>query len=680
MDIKRLYVFPNGNDANDGGINSPLATAQGAVKAVRSIIEKGLCSPVEVCFMAGEYGSMELSGVDSGTTAFPITYKAYGDGEVIFTNGITIDAREFKPVSGDAADRLSENAKKHVLEYNLKLMGMFVNHSGNICLKSNDGEIAECSLDEKGNAFELFWGNERFFSARYPNEGFREIQNVLESDAAKVCEFKSTYKSGGVVTIDDETAEHISSWRNPETAWMSGYFYHDWASASSPVAAIDLQGNEVYMANVGGYGVRKGGTYFFYNALEELDAPGEYYLDKETLKLYIYPHNEDMSTRVTLSYSRKPIIKAEDVCNVNFEGITLSGTFSSAMVINGNNCSVKNCTIKNVYYWGIQINGDNNLICGCEISHTGKGGVSLQCGRRDTLTHGNTIVENCHIHHWANIFLTYNAGIEAYGCGSIIRHNELHHNPHYVIYYNGNEHLMEYNYIHDAVQLSHDMGAIYGGRDWAAYGSIIRYNLMENIGNEKFFPCGIYWDDCHSGQTAFGNIIMNATGKSFLIGGGRDNVVENNMMILGEYQMLFDDRARKGVLEDGWYDGADLEIGNGKGQNWEIYNRTPVHNDIWKEKYPHVDMAHAEYEKTEDPNCIYNPARAVVRNNICVMEKDYGFYVAESVDKFGIVENNLLFNSMEECFADAEKYELKAEVMEKLPEFVRIPVEKIGRY
>ena len=45
-------------------------------------------------------------------------------------------------------------------------------------------------------------------------------------------------------------------------------------------------------------GDRHGGAFFIENLFEELDAPGEYFYDKEEKKLYLYPNGtiSDMST------------------------------------------------------------------------------------------------------------------------------------------------------------------------------------------------------------------------------------------------------------------------------------------------------------------------------------------------------------------------------------------------
>lgn len=675
----RIYVSPSGSDVNDGTADKPFATFERAAAEVRKLIKNGLNAPVTVYFHKGEYSAdkYEFTAADSGTEQFPVKYCAYGDGEVIFTNGKILKNSSFKPICGEMKERLPSNAKDSVLVCDLKEYGMALNKYGH--LYDTDEETPK-EADEEHNfeeKCELFWNDERMSVAKYPNQGLLEIEDMCDDTTDEQARIhKEKNPEGFTIIIDENTNERIKNWKTPQTAHMHGYFYWDWADASTPVSYFDTALRRVYMQSVGGYGVRKGGTYYFYNVFEELDSPGEYYLDKDNLLLYVYPLSDIQQASVMLSVSRHPLIKANGISHITFEGITFKGACANGFEINGNNCSVINCKILDVYDWAMRINGNNNKIYGCDISRTGRGGISLIGGDRTTLTPSGNIVENNYVHDWSEVVLTYGAGIEFGGCGSIARHNELARTSHMAIYYDGNDHIIEYNYIHEVVQQSNDAGAIYGGRDWAGYGDIIRYNIIENAGNDKYTPAGIYWDDCQSGQTAYGNIIKNAMGKSFLIGGGKDNVVENNMMLVSEYPMQYDERGIEGVLSSkGWYGGARKD-----GNNWPIFRRSPVKSDIWAKRFPALARVNDNYDNPYDPDFAANPSRAVIRNNICVCSNDYGFFVAETVKKLGTIENNPVFASEDECIVKGSRYKLTPEAKKAVPEFKDIPVDKIGRY
>ncbi len=92
--------------------------------------------------------------------------------------------------------------------------------------------------------------------------------------------------------------------------------------------------------------------------------------------------------------------------------------------------------------------------------------------------------------------------------------------PHEAITYKGNNHIIEYNSIHDVCLLSDDAGAIHSGRSWVWYGNIIRYNCIYNVGSGEHKPDGIYLDDALSGQHIYGNLLINIPRNSIHIGGG----------------------------------------------------------------------------------------------------------------------------------------------------------------
>ena len=125
-EIIKLYVSPEGLDANDGTKDRPFATAKRAFDEVKNIVKNGLSAPVTVYFHGGDYSvsCIELTKADSGSEEFPITYRAYGDGEVIFNSGISIDMSDFRPVEGAVKNRLKESARDKVLGYDLKKHGI----------------------------------------------------------------------------------------------------------------------------------------------------------------------------------------------------------------------------------------------------------------------------------------------------------------------------------------------------------------------------------------------------------------------------------------------------------------------------------------------------------------------------------------------------------------------------
>ncbi len=678
----KLYVSVNGSDAGTGSEVSPFASIQRAVDEVKKLADGGLKAPVTVYFAKGEYNTascINMTEAVSGTAECPITYTALGDGEVVFNSGVTLKAEDFMPVEGAVKARFAEDVQDKILVCDLKAKGVTKELLGPVYSVGAHNNASRYFGDVLGKNAELFWDEKRMTLARYPNEGFAQFEAVADWGECRQFEDGSynpkwndkTYECrGGTLVLDDAVNERMKKWQDKTTAWCFGYFFVDWGDASSPIVKIDTDAKTITLRYASVYGYKAGANYYLYNVLEELDAPGEFYIDRENLLMYVYPPADPKESEIMLSLSRESIINGENVNYITFENITFKGSRNDALVLKGDHNAVKNCKLTDICGWAIKMYGVENTVYGCDVSRTGEGGVLLEGGDRATLTHSNNLIENNYIHDWSELSRMYNAGAAIQGCGGTVRHNEFARSPHLAITHPGNEHLIEYNYLHEVVQESNDAGAIYTGWDWAAHGTVARYNFLENVGNDKFFPVGIYWDDILSGQTAYGNIIISSA-KGFLCGGGRDHSVYNNIIIGDEYSILFDDRLRDGIVNNGWFRG----IGAAQGSR----NRVPFKEEPWISRYPHLAEIDDECQDPENINFGPNPAYAVVKNNICVSKEDWGLHLQPAVKQFGDCRDNVAVTDRNLVIAN-EKFELTEWAKEQVKEFEPIPFDKIGRY
>lgn len=192
----------------------------------------------------------------------------------------------------------------------------------------------------------------------------------------------------------------------------------------------------------------------------------------------------------------------------------------------------------------------------------------------------------------------YRPAIALNGVGNKARHNFIHDAPHQAIAFSGNDHLIEFNRIERVCLESNDAGAIYSGRDWTWRGTIIRFNLFRDIVGFQNKGCmGVYLDDMLCGTTVFGNIFVNVTRAAF-IGGGRDNIVENNVFVDCEPAVHVDARAM------GW---ASYNV---ETTMKERLMAVPYKQPPWSEKYPQL------VNILEDEPAA--PKGNIVRRNICV--------------------------------------------------------------
>ena len=88
-----LFIATDGDDDNPGTEAQPFATIQAAQGAARAWIAAGLTEPLEVIFRAGTYfleQPLELRPEDSGSAAFPVTWRAAANETVVLSGGKAI--------------------------------------------------------------------------------------------------------------------------------------------------------------------------------------------------------------------------------------------------------------------------------------------------------------------------------------------------------------------------------------------------------------------------------------------------------------------------------------------------------------------------------------------------------------------------------------------------------------
>jgi len=191
---------------------------------------------------------------------------------------------------------------------------------------------------------------------------------------------------------------------------------------------------------------------------------------------------------------------------------------------------------------GIRIEGHDNRIRRCEIAGPGGAGVVLAGGDRPTLTPAGNVLEDSHIHDFGRLYRSYHPGVALHGVGQVVRRNHLHDAPHAALIFDGNDHLVEGNDIHDVLLETGDSGAIYCGRDWTLHGTVIRDNFLHDLpGTADRWQNGVYLDDMASGIAVEGNLFLRCN-LGMLVGGGRDLVIRGNLFLRCGLGLRFDSR------------------------------------------------------------------------------------------------------------------------------------------
>ncbi|MFH1921431.1 MAG: right-handed parallel beta-helix repeat-containing protein [Planctomycetota bacterium] len=569
-----FYVATNGNDAWSGkpaepsadGADGPFATLERAREEIRKLNKAGSLPQggVTVEVRGGVYErpqAFELAAADSGTEDTPVVYRARGGEEVRLVGGKVVTG--FTPVTDpEVLGRLDEAARGKVLQVDLKAMGI-----------ADLGEVAA-----SGKRLELFFQDQPMTVARWPNEGFTRIVDVVEYDGHEIHGRKGS-KVGKFIYEGDRPAR----WVGEKDLWLHGYWFWDWSEQRQKVESIDTEKRVISLAPPAhGYGYRKGQWFYAFNALAELDQPGEWHLDRETGLLYFWPPASIEEGKVVVSLLSN-LVRMQDVSHVTLRGFTLEACRGGAVAVSGGTgVRLVACTIRNCGGWAVTVSGGTNHgVVGSDISLMGAGGISLSGGDRKTLTPAGHFAQNNHIHHYARWERVYRPGITLQGVGNRASHNLIHNAPHMGMGFGGNDHVIELNEIHSVCYESNDAGAIYTGRNWTTRGTVVRNNYMHHINGFEGRGCvGVYLDDMFCGTEISGNLFYRVTRAAF-IGGGRDCTVKNNLFVDCSPSLHIDARAL------GWAHGhSDMWIAEGREKgtlSGIAYNKPP-----YSQRYPEL--------------------------------------------------------------------------------------------
>ena len=687
-----FYVSTDGNDNNDGSFESPFATIEKARDTIRGV-DKSELDGITVAIKAGDYrvSSLEFTEADSGTENCPIKYCAYGDGEVVLNGGISLNGKDFDKVTDRGMlSRLSRKAQKKVVCVDLAKFGITSEQYGKIYAIGTYNTAAQYDGDYTGSLYcELFVNDKRQTIARYPNDGYLYTDKVVKTGLGRESNGATTVvpnwssirnPESDVYQVSRKLAKRINGWQTLDDVWMFGFWKYDWADASTLIGSFDYGKRELSPKFVSMYGTKKDAPYYFFNVFEELDSEGEWYLDRANGVIYLYPSKDFASSTIDLTLTTKPIINV-NANYLTFSGFTIKGTRGDGIICKGNGNTVELCTIKNIAGNAVYMDGCNNLVSENEITRTGKGGIIISGGDRETLTSGNSKADNNLIHDWSEIYQTYQPAVTLGGVGNICSHNEMYNSPHEAVTYSGNNHIIEYNNIHDVCLLSDDAGAIYAGRRWDWYGNIIRYNCVYNLGSDGHTPDGIYMDDALSGQTIYGNLLVNVPKIGIHLGGGRDLDVRNNIIInTSDRSISYDQRAVDGV-NGGWFTFSLPE-----GGLWSNLYSSPWQTEIWQKAYPQTARLKNDFSNPDDPDFAPNPSYSTVSGNLIVnANKSIGF-ISDKANQYSDIRGNDIYKLTKsgKIFNSPEKgdYTLKdnSKVYEQIPDFESLPISEIGRY
>ena len=500
-----FYVAPTGKDSNPGTFSKPFATLSRARDAVRGKIAAGLSEDVLVQIHGGNYvqtQALTFTPDDSGTEKYAITYAAAA-GETVALNG-------GRPITG---------------------------------WMKGPGAVWSTHLAQvQGGQWyfrQLFVNGKRATRARTPNAD--DWWHITSSTANK------EQPPAEDAPIHVKVSGPIKAWSNPSDIEM--VYMQNNECGRKRLSIIDATGQSVTLATPNRWNPREficdwmlsipfaGKPCYFENALEMLDQPGEWYLDRQSGILHYWPRpGEDMTrAEVVAPVAQNTLLAVEGnhdhpVVNVHFQGLhvcyvdwtmppwgympmfccnvgVMQGAKPGHRPIEAavefsfaQSCSFSDGGVTDVGGMGLCLREGTSYISitGNEIANIGGGGIAAgwtNCGAGfldaalppapDEFS--DYRIENNYIHHCGSDLFGA-VGILLMACRrAVVTHNLIHDTAYFGIGVAGNQdakvtysgdNLIAYNLIYDAMTTTIDGAAIYITFAHHGQGTCLRGNVI----------------------------------------------------------------------------------------------------------------------------------------------------------------------------------------------------------
>ena len=492
MDGQKIFVSTVGDDSGDGSEEEPLRTLEKAIDVANEMREDS-DKLIEILLREGTYSvTNTIKIINSQKDDSLLKISAYQDEKVTINAGVDIPLSAMNIADSDFTNAIIDKPNAgSVLQYNLK--DAQIEDFGEISLRGHlisDEKEAQAELSLNGEVQKLAgWPNGEYTGLIKPTDS-NEYGKRTKSGIANGCSFQVNY-------------DRPSQWSKPEQAWLSGTIGPNYEFDYYPVSRFDSEEKRVYLSRGALEKYYTEPYYRFENVPEELDEPGEYYIDRQSGMLYFYPPEDapkdsvltiTMSTP-TLDVSGKApnsMFRIENSKNIVFENLIFKGGRGSAITgKNNSNIQFINCEINSFGENGIRFDASTDIkISDCKIHDVGQDGILfVSCGNYKTLSPSNIVVSNNDIYNFARLERSYKTGIDfGYRCvGATAANNHIHNGPHAgMIFYGVNNDIYGNEFDNLVTEFS-DMDALYCNNSnypWER-GNKIHNNYFHDIGKSS---------------------------------------------------------------------------------------------------------------------------------------------------------------------------------------------------
>jgi len=510
----KIYVTPDGS--GDGSRENPFGEISDAQNKAREIISRGYPEDgVAVMIKGGVYEldqTISFTSADSGTEKSPVIYEAY-DGDVTLTLGKKVETSEFEELTEEERESIPSEGRGKVKKIDLRKSG--INHIDFV----NDAAIP----------FVLVAGEDTYQISRYPNGTGQDAVGIIEELGLRSNNSSSQLR-GTTYSIANP---RMLRWANEKNPMVSGMFGPEYRRLQGQISNINT--TDMTVANKFDSFIvpTENAEYYAYNLLSEVDMPGEFYIDTETLYLYYYPmgdNEEDMF----LNFKSDVLVKFSDrASNIILKNISLTcGGTGFEFENETKNCVAAGGTISGMSQVGVLLYGENNVIRDYDIYNVYGSAIRIEAGDEYKYIKANNKAENNIIHNVSK--KGSEPAIYVDGCGNKAIYNHIYDVPDKGIGLSGNGNIIEWNRIERCCLENSDTGAIYIINYGMGYGTSISHNFIRDVfySQGSKYAAGIYIDDYTCGINVEGNVIINPATDAFAFRGS--NIVGDNNLIIGE--------------------------------------------------------------------------------------------------------------------------------------------------
>lgn len=481
-----FYVSPKGDDRNPGTESRPFASLHRAQEVVRRIARQ---RPLSVWLREGTHyltTPLTLTHSDSGSPESPITYAAYPGESVLLSGGRRLTCTWTPYRNG---------IMKSPVPRNIDFTQLFVN-------------------------------GKRQIRARYPNydpivpgkSGYVQAAGPIPDSATD-----HYARPNADMTFSGEAARGVEynpgtftnrRWANPQDGEIHIFQNAYWGNLMWRLKGVDRDRHFLWFGEGGQQlgakwssnpaSVGPDSRFFVENIFEELDAPGEWFLDKTSSILYYYP-----SPGISLHDARIEIPEHEYVIhfagsqsnpveNITFRGMRISHTLTAymsrydvpslsdwsihrggAVFAEGTcNCSILNCWFDAVGGNAVFVNNFNRgfSVSGCKFTEAGDSAIAFVGDLEQTTGTQRAFPFECTAHdnliHDCGFYGKQIAGVYISRAKRITAsHNLIYNMPRAAICLGDGTwggHVIEFNETHDTVLETADHGPFNAwGRDRA---------------------------------------------------------------------------------------------------------------------------------------------------------------------------------------------------------------------